>query len=151
MASKKEITTEISWAIRRAIDTAGTEKRLATQAGINRTTLNQISCGKVDAVTAATWERLYPHIAPYLPGEPAPTVVGGIRVTQGAGGISVIGSGNRISAPQTDGTLPITDRLIETDLFSAEEKIYLISLIRADEKRRRARRPNRAGIQPEEE
>lgn len=153
MATKKEVTQDVIRAIRRAIDEYGTEKRLAQCSNINQQTLNHISCGKVNSMTSATWERLFPHIARYLPGASVDhRTTGAIRLDQHASAIIVTGDGNQILTPPPAKDLPMTDRIIETNLFSAEEKIFLIALIRAEEKRRRARRPRREeGEEPKEE
>ena len=57
----------IRQAILRATEIAGSQRAFAETVGITSQNVNKYLHGRVKAISLEAWERLLPHIAPYLP------------------------------------------------------------------------------------
>jgi hypothetical protein len=62
-----KITDDILKALNRTIEGFGSKEEFANKANVNITTLGNYLSRKTRSIKDDTWEKIYPHVKPYLP------------------------------------------------------------------------------------
>ncbi len=129
----KEITPEIRQAIREWYTATGmSQEKMGEVTGINKSSINGWLNGDTKSIRGPHWERLFPHIAKYLPANIVNSIIGSNNhvfgnnniKNSGNGKINVFGEGTNIDILIEDFRKRTLMGVIELDIdLEAKDKV----------------------------